>query len=193
MIKTTLKNHDLIFETNPLGFSPNQIDQGTRILLSQVEFSSNDKVLDLGCGYGVVGILAAKFTGTEAVFMTDVDENSLACARQNALLNQVEGVTIVFSNAFHGLEESGFSLILSNPPYHTDFSVAKAFIEKGFNRLKLGGKLYMVTKRKTWYKNKFISVFGGVKIYEEEGYYVFIGEKRATSYKGSKGGKKVND
>jgi 16S rRNA (guanine1207-N2)-methyltransferase len=82
------------------------------------------------------------------------------------------------------LDETGFDCILSNPPYHTDFSVAKRFIEKGFNRLKPGGRMYMVTKRKEWYKNKFISVFGGVRIYEIDGYYVFEAEKRSKNFAG---------
>ena len=80
------------------------------------------------------------------------------------------------------MDASGFDLILSNPPYQTDFSVAKGFIEKGFNRLKIGGKLYMVTKRRAWYKNKMISVFGGVEIRETDGYYVFIAERRSLQY-----------
>jgi 16S rRNA (guanine1207-N2)-methyltransferase len=63
-----------------------------------------------------------------------------------------------------------------------DFSVPKHFIEKGFNHLKIGGKLFMVTKRKEWYKNKLISVFGGVKIWEENGYYVFMAQKTQSSY-----------
>ena len=81
-----------------------------------------------------------------------------------------------------------FSLCLTsaNPPYHADFSVPKAFIEKGFNRLQIGGKMVMVTKRKEWYKNKLISIFGGVSITEIDGYYVFISEKRSADYAGQK-------
>jgi len=84
-----------------------------------------------------------------------------------------------------------FQIILShhkNKPFcfglsvHADFSVPKHFIEKGFNRLKVGGKIYMVTKRKDWYKNKFIAIFGGVKIEEFDGYFVFCAEKRSTQY-----------
>ena len=61
--------------------------------------------------------------------------------------------------------------------------MAKSFIEKGFNRFLIGGKFYMVTKRKEWYKDKFISIFGGVKIYEKNGYYIFEAKKRDFKYK----------
>lgn len=73
---------------------------------------------------------------------------------------------------------------LSNPPYHTDFRVAKHFIEKGFNRLAIGGKMVMVTKRRDWYKRKLIAIFGGVQIREVDGYYVFLSEKRSAVYAG---------
>ncbi|MDE6032167.1 MAG: methyltransferase, partial [Oscillospiraceae bacterium] len=70
-----------------------------------------------------------------------------------------------------------------NPPYHADFSVPKSFIEIGFEKLAIGGKLVMVTKRLDWYKNKLTSVFGGVKVREVNGYYVFIAEKRSNIIK----------
>ena len=67
-----------------------------------------------------------------------------------------------------------------------DFSIPKHFIEKGFNRLRIGGKMYMVTKRKDWYKNKLSAIFGGVKIYEIDGYFVFCAEKRNSKYSNKK-------
>ena len=138
--------------------------------------------MDLGCGCGIVGIVAAKITGEENVFMSDADPKAVDTARRNAERNGVSGVTLFVSDGFRDVDASDFDLILSNPPYQTDFSVAKGFIEKGFNRLKIGGKLYMVTKRREWYKNKIISVFGGVEIRETDGYYVFIAERRSLKY-----------
>lgn len=76
--------------------------------------------------------------------------------------------------------ETDFTLILPSTPYHTYFSVAKHFIENGFKKLAVGGKFITVIKSLDWYKNKLISVFGGVKIHEIDGYYVFIAEKRCT-------------
>jgi 16S rRNA (guanine1207-N2)-methyltransferase len=60
--------------------------------------------------------------------------------------------------------------------------VPKHFIEKGFNRLKIGGKMFMVTKRKDWYFNKLRAVFGGVKVTEIDDYFVFCAEKRSMKY-----------
>jgi 16S rRNA (guanine1207-N2)-methyltransferase len=105
-------------------------------------------------------------------------------ARKNALRNGVGGVKIVLSDGFRALDEAGFDLILSNPPYQSDFSVAKHFIEKGFNRLGPGGRMVMVTRRREWYRNKLIAIFGGVKIQEVDGYFVFEAQRRSRHYGG---------
>jgi len=178
MIKIEIKGITLEFETNDKVFSPSNIDRGTLAMLSQVEVTKEDKILDLGCGYGIVGILASKLVGCENVVMCDVSEDAVALSKDNAKRNNVENIKIILSDGLNNIEEEGFTLILSNPPYHVDFSVPKGFIEQGYKKLLLGGKMYMVTKRKDWYKNKFISVFGGVEITELDGYFVFIAEKR---------------
>jgi 16S rRNA (guanine1207-N2)-methyltransferase len=156
-------------------------------MLQCITFTSGDKVLDLGCGYGVVGIVAAKYTAPHRVFMSDINEAALQYARRNAEINGVAGVSVIQSDAYENLNETGFTIIASNPPFHADFRVPKIFIEKGFNRLAIGGKLYMVTKRRDWYKNKFIAIFGGVRIHALDGYYVFEAEKRTNKYKSKDG------
>jgi len=182
MIFEIIKGHDFVFESHPSLFSPKQIDKGTLHMLSFVEFVPSAKVLDLGCGYGVAGIVAAKFCASDRVFMLDVDKIAIEYAKKNVKLNGVCGVNILQSNAYENLDETEFDLILCNPPYHADFSIAKSFIEKGFNRLRLGGRFFMVTKRDTWYKNKFVAIFGGVKVRERDGYFIFEAEKRGNKY-----------
>ncbi|HKM42445.1 MAG TPA: methyltransferase [Limnochordia bacterium] len=176
-----------MFKTDFKLFSPLDLDAGTAAMLSRVEFTEGQRVLDLGCGYGVVGIVAAKIVGEQNVVMIDHDPLAVQLARENAALNEVPRVHIYESDGFTSFSEAGFDLILSNPPYHTDFSVPKAFIEKGFNRLVMGGRMYMVTKRHKWYKNKLVAIFGGVQIREVDGYYVFMAEKRSTQYAKKRG------
>lgn len=182
LLQTEIFGQRVLLETRPELFSPEHIDRGTLAMLSHVRIASGMRIMDLGCGCGVVGIVAAKIAGEENVFMSDADPRAVEIARRNAERNGVGGVRLYVSDGFRDIDESGFDLILSNPPYQTDFSVAKGFIEKGFNRLKIGGRLYMVTKRREWYKNKMISVFGGVEIHETDGYFVFVSERRSLQY-----------
>lgn len=180
LIHTTVKGVDLTFATDGKCFSPRHVDLGTLALLAHADVQKGRKTLDLGCGYGAIGIVCAKLSGAESVTMSDIDEHALALARENAERNGVPGVKILRSDGFDAIPDSDFDLILSNPPYHADFSVAKRFIEGSRRHLKNGGKLLMVTKRREWYKRKFIAVFGGVTIFDHDGgYFVFAGEKRS--------------
>lgn len=183
MISAKIKDVDMVFETASSIFSPNSIDNGTLAMLSVIDFLPCDKVLDLGCGYGVVGILAGKLIGEENVIMCDVSEQAIEYATMNLRINNVPNIRIRLSDGYKNVEERDFTLILTNPPYHADFSVPKHFIEVGFKKLVLGGKLIMVTKRLDWYKNKLTSIFGGVKVHEINGYYVFVAEKRIQARK----------
>ncbi len=181
-IKADVLGFRLELETRPGLFSPEHADRGTLAMLSVARFEPGMQVLDLGCGCGIVGIVAAKICGEENITMCDIDPVAVETARENARLNGVPGVDAVVSDGLKQVEKSGFDLILSNPPYQTDFSVAKSFIEKGFNRLKVGGTLLMVTKRLDWYRNKIKAIFGGVRVYEIDGYYVFEAQRRGLSY-----------
>jgi 16S rRNA (guanine1207-N2)-methyltransferase len=114
--------------------------------------------------------------------MSDISAEALRLSALNAEINGLEPPPLVLESAgFKSIDRAGFDIILSNPPYHTDFSVPKEIIEKGFNRLKIGGRLFMVTKRLAWYKNKIAAVFGGVTVVETGGSYVFNAERRRMS------------
>lgn len=185
MISDTINGVSLRMNTSKDLFSPGGLDLGTRAMLEVRPVEAGEKVLDLGCGAGWVGIYASKIAGDKNVVMCDVNESCVAFSNQNAALNGVSP-RIVLSDGFLGLDETGFHVIYSNPPYQTDFKVAKHFIEKGFNRLVIGGKMVMVVKRRAWYENKLKAIFGGCRIFEKYGYFVFIAEKRSMTYAGKK-------
>ncbi|HEY3798740.1 MAG TPA: methyltransferase [Caulobacteraceae bacterium] len=182
MIEATVLGVELRLQTAATLFSPRAIDRGTLAMLSCVEFQPAWKVLDLGCGYGVVGLTAAGFVAPAQVWMVDKDPLAVRLARENARLNGAPEIHVVESDGFAGLDETGFDLILCNPPYQADFAVPKHFIEKGFNRLVMGGCLLMVTKRELWYRNKLTAIFGGVTVRHVDDYCVFEAERRRAGY-----------
>lgn len=182
MIYANIAGIELRFETEPSLFSPAKPDRGTLAMLSRIKFEPNDKVLDLGCGYGLIGIYAAKLIGGEHIWMTDNDQTALEYASKNLALNGVKGASLVLSDGFRDLRETNFTRIICNPPYHVDFSVPKHFIGKGFNRLEIGGAMYLVTKRRTWYENKLRSIFGGARVHEIDSYFVFEAIKKSPTY-----------
>ena len=180
-IDTEILGHSLSFRTNKGCFSPQAVDKGTLALLVRSNVQKGNKIHDLGCGYGVIGITCAKITEAENVFLSDIKNTYLAT--ENANLNGVSGVNVIISDGYKAFDETGFDLILCNPPFHSDFSIAKHFIEKGFNRLVIGGRMLFVVKRLKWYKMKFSAIFGGVRVYEEEGgYYILESAKKTDRY-----------
>ncbi len=150
-------------------------------MLTEAVPSVSGRILDLGCGYGIVGIYLKLRSPDVQVTFSDVSEEAVRCTEENLKRNGITGCSVIRSNGFENIPaDERFDVILSNPPYHTDFSIAKEFIEKGYRHLATGGIMFMVTKRLDWYRNKLSSVFGGVKIRERDGYYIFIAEKRAA-------------
>jgi 16S rRNA (guanine1207-N2)-methyltransferase len=185
MIRSEFDGLQLTFETSPGLFSPTAIDEGTVAMLRHANIARGDKVLDLGCGYGVVGVYAAHLADPSRVWLVDIDPLAVEFAQRNLRLNRVEGATVVRSDGFDALTEAGFTKILCNPPYHVDFSVPKRLIEKGFNRLSIGGTMFLVTKRDRWYRNKLRAIFGGVRVYREGSYFVFEARKLSLHYANS--------
>ncbi len=116
MISVTIKNIPMIFKSDAAIFSPKAIDTGTLAMLSIIDFSPNDKVLDLGCGYGIVGILAGKIIGSEKVIMSDISETAVQYSKINAELNEIKNIDIKISDGYENIADSDFTLILTNPP-----------------------------------------------------------------------------
>ena len=86
---------------------------------------------------------------------------------------------IVASDGFSQIDVGQqFDMILTNPPYNSDYSVAKGFIEDGYKALAMGGSIWLVVKNSDWYRNKMKTVFGGSKVIEQNGYAIITAEKR---------------
>lgn len=191
LINENVFGQNIELETGNYYFSPQGVDKGTLLMLSKVQVTETDKVLDLGCGYGIVGIYIAKLIGGDRVVMSDILADAVQLSEDNLKRNAIKGVRLLQSDGLKDITDRDFTLILSNPPYHTDFSVAKAFIEDGFKRLVVGGRLMMVVKRLDWYKNKLAGVFGGIKVFEMDGYYILEAQKRTSHVEKSKKSKNM--
>ncbi|MDD2374921.1 MAG: methyltransferase [Eubacteriales bacterium] len=184
IIEVKINDLEMRLQTSHSLFSPRSVDAGTSAMLRTVraELLPGRKLLDLGCGYGIVGLYAAHFCGAHNIWMLDVDPEAIRVSRLNALALGFTEINTVLSDGPESLikmsQANSFDLILSNVPYHTDYNVAKRFIESSRVLLKDNGMLYVVVKKPKWYINKMKTILGGVRIIEDSGYYVLISEKR---------------
>lgn len=118
-VKYEYRGHNLQFRISQELFSSNNIDNGTQRLLrtlSDEKIDSFNKALDLGCGYGPLGITLKTVRPIGEVHMTDKDALALEYSRQNAKLNSLEGIKIYGSLGYDDIQEDDFDLIVSNIP-----------------------------------------------------------------------------
>ncbi|MBM7636924.1 class I SAM-dependent methyltransferase [Streptococcus saliviloxodontae] len=172
-LSVTLLGEPFRFLTDAGVFSKKMIDFGSQVLLSSLDFSQGDSVLDLGCGYGPLGISLAKVQKV-SVTMVDINNRAVDLAKQNAERNGVSA-QIFQSNIYENVQ-GRFQHIISNPPIRAGKQVVHAIIEEAFDYLEDQGDLTIVIQKKQGApsaKAKMEAVFGNVDIVKKDkGYYI---------------------
>src|SRR5438067_2962660 len=161
------------FLSRPGTFSYGRFDNGARALLDVAEILEGDRVLDLGCGCGTNGVLAWQRCGpTGHVTFVDSNLRALALAEHNARASGVTSFDVVATPRVEGLAEASYDVILVNPPYFAQSSIAKLFIERGRELLKEEGRFYLVTKQPNEMAQMVADTFGNVEAAEYRGYII---------------------
>jgi len=126
-------------------------------------------VLELGCGYGVVGITAALLSGTGMATLVDVDAEAVRSARRSAAANGLEErVDVHASDGIAMIEDRTFDVVVTNPPFHlekgTNLAIPSQFIRDAARALKPGGRLYLVANRTLPYERWLEAAFGSFEV-----------------------------
>jgi len=162
-IVVNLLDNELILHTRWGVFSPRSIDEGTLLLMKHIEVGVNDICLDLGCGYGPIGLALAKHCTKGEVHMIDKDFVAIELANNNAKLNNLSNAKAYFSDAFLQVpNEVKFDQVISNLPAKVGREQLSIILYDALDVLKPGGKITVVTINglKNFIKNNFKSVFG---------------------------------
>jgi len=172
-LRVDLLGEKMTFLTDAGVFSKKMVDFGSQLLLKCLEVNQGETVLDVGCGYGPLGLSLAKAYGVQAT-MVDINNRALDLARQNAERNKVEA-TIFQSNIYEQVEGT-FDHVISNPPIRAGKQVVHEIIEKSKDFLEAGGDLTIVIQKKQGApsaKSKMEEVFGNCEIVKKDkGYYI---------------------
>ena len=147
-ITARLRGVDYRFRTESGVFSRSRADPGTRLLINALTLPKQGRMLDLGCGYGPVGITAAREQPELQVIMVDVNRRAAQLAKANAQLNGVANVDIRWGEDFSVVQERDFLLIATNPPIRAGKQVIYPLLAKAKEHLAPGGVLCAVIRTK---------------------------------------------
>ena len=171
---------DLVFTTDAGVFSRGEVDTGTRLLLEALPEEMQGDILDLGCGWGIIGIsIARKWPGSRVV-MADVNTRALDLSRENAKRNRAE-VVCVESDGMVALMDRSFDAVVTNPPIRAGKQVIYKMFADAATRLKDGGALYLVIRKQQGAESciKYLeTIYGKVeKLDKSGGFWVLKASK----------------
>ena len=177
-LKVQLLGQKMTFLTDAGVFSKKMIDYGSQALLKCLDFHKQESVLDVGCGYGTLGLTLVKAKEVKAT-LVDINQRALDLARQNANRSQVLA-TIFQSNIYQNVE-GRFHHIISNPPIRAGKQIVHEVIAGSHAHLLYGGDLTIVIQKKQGApsaKAKMEEVFGHFEILKKDkGYYILRSRK----------------
>ena len=133
--RAELRGASLAFSATWGLFSPKGIDAGTHLLIEHLEIQKGDTCLDLGCGYGAIGLTLAKCVETSTVYMVDKDFVAVDYARKNVEQNRLQNCHVLLSNGFSHLPDIQFDLIVSNFPANVGKELLQIFLADAPNAI----------------------------------------------------------
>ncbi len=175
-IRVDAPQGNLALYSLPGVFSNDRLDPGTRLLLDHLNLSPGERVLDLGCGYGIIGLKAAQ-AGAAQVDLVDANLLAVACAAKNAAVYARDKARCLPSDVLSAVADQRYTLIASNPPFHTghavDYLVAEAFIQQSYQALEPGGRLFIVANQFIQYGRLMAALFSRVEtVYGNQQYHI---------------------
>lgn len=162
-VPVTLRGHALVLHTRPGVFSWEHLDEATALLAEAMRIPEGARVLDLGCGAGVLGLLASRLAGVAATFV-DADAEALASTRRTLTAAGLAEARVLASDAGEAVLGETFDVVVTNPPFHhgkaTTLDVPRQFIADAHAVLARGGWLQLVANRTLPYEGVLRELFG---------------------------------
>ncbi|MCD6323483.1 MAG: class I SAM-dependent methyltransferase [Clostridiales bacterium] len=182
IIEETISNIKLHFYTGSGVFSKNGIDYGSCLLINAIlsDFDGMGTLLDMGCGYGPIGIFVAAGFKDSHVEMADINERAIELSIKNINSNKIKNAEAVISDGFSGISRM-YDAVVTNPPIRAGKKTVFSFYEGAFEHLREKGKFYCVIQRKQGAessKKKLEELFGNCEIINRKsGYHILQSTK----------------
>ncbi len=167
VIRAVLRGRTFVFTSDAGVFARDAIDRGTELLAESLSLPPDAQVLDLGCGYGVLGIVAATIAPNGRVVLTDVNARAVELARRNVAANAVPHAEVRLGAFYEPVGETRFHAIVSNPPIRAGKAVVQRIVEGAPAHLHPGGALWLVARTRQGAPSLAVrmrDVFGGCEV-----------------------------
>lgn len=180
---TEIRGKTLRFKTDTGVFSKGVVDFGSRLLVESFDLPSSleGAILDVGCGYGPIGLTIAASFPERQVQMVDVNERALRLAAENAQLNCLSNTVIFESDALTSVQRKDFAAIVTNPPIRAGKETIFRIYEGAYDKLKQHGELWIVIQKKQGAPSTqafLMEKFGNVDVVEKKkGYFILKAKK----------------
>lgn len=149
-------------------FSYDRLDEGTELLLDTIQFPHQSNILDVGCGYGIIGLYAAFSTNASKIDLVDSNRLAVAATSKNLWENQAQHVQVFSSDLLEHVQNKRYHQIVSNPPFHTgkevNYAVTQSLLRQSYQALLPEGQLILVANRFIRYDYWMKEIFGNCKI-----------------------------
>lgn len=180
--KFTLLGHNFIFETDAGVFSKSEVDFGSRVLIDTFDMpKAVGDVLDVGCGYGPIGLSIAKTYPERFIHMMDINTRAIALAEKNAKLNGIQNVRIFESDGLDAVGDVKAAAILTNPPIRAGKETIFRFYDVSYEKLVEDGELWVVIQKKQGAPSTVShleEMFSEVEVVEKKkGYWIIRAKK----------------
>jgi len=180
IIHTKFFNRNFEFITASSVFSKTRIDTGSQLLIKSMILPEKGSILDIGCGYGAVGIVAAKINPKLQVYMTDVNTRAISLTKKNIEKNKIINAKAQYGHLYEPVKNLKFDCILSNPPVSAGMEIVKSIIIEAPQIMQPEATFEMVIRSKIGAKifpELFINTFGNCTVIaRESGFRVLLGK-----------------
>ena len=178
----TLLGHNFRFETDAGVFSKSEVDFGSRVLIDAFEAPNLEgAILDIGCGYGPIGLSIAKANERRTVHLVDVNTRAIQLAEKNAAANGIQNVRIYESDGLSAVDTANFAAIITNPPIRAGKETIFRFYKESYDKLISKGELWVVIQKKPGAPSTFSfleEIFGQVDLVDKaRGYWIIKATK----------------
>jgi 16S rRNA (guanine1207-N2)-methyltransferase len=156
-------------------FSFDRLDEGSALLLDVLQVPEKADILDVGCGYGIIGMFAASQLNPTRVDLVDSNLLAVAAAQKNIFENKIQNAQAFASDLLSGVSQKQYQVILSNPPFHAgkevNYDITHSLLHQAYSALKPEGEIILVANRFIHYEHLLKNVFQNVKILAESNRY----------------------